>query len=80
MIEIKCYKLKTPCFNYEFLSGADCSSREWEIEHFYTEAEAIKALEIKKTKVLADTAWAKGWAETFARDEHFTIEETTVTL
>lgn len=80
MIEIKCYKLKTPCFNYEFLSGANVSSREWETECFTTEAEAIEALEIKKAKVRADTAWAKGWAEIFARDEHFTIEETTVTL
>ena len=78
MMNIKCYKVKTPVVGHNYFNGGYGEAREWEVEHFATEAEALEALEAKKAHIHETMAWAEWWLAEYATNEAFTMEETVV--
>lgn len=80
MMKIKCYELKTPTCGHDYFSGGYSAAREWEIEHYATEAEALDALKAKREKLRADMAWAGWWLERYDIDEDYTVRAVTVEI
>lgn len=78
MMAIKCFELKTPTCGHDYFNGGYGEARDWEVEHFATEAEAMEALEAKKVEVRKNMAWAGWWVEKYAKDEAFTVREVVV--
>lgn len=80
MMKINCYELKTPCCGHNYFGGGRGAAREWEIEHYATEAEALEALKAKRKKVRANMAWAAWWLERYDVDDAYTVRDVTVEI